>query len=115
MMRNPGFGLDSFYAKGAKGCIVELYQFRCTDESLPLRVLSRQGEVPLYALGGEAVSEPGVRPHSGPHGYLRGGPSHGLCRYHRQGEGGEQRDGQEAGDGGQREAGISVRRHGASV
>lgn len=32
MMRNPGFGLDSFYAKGAKGCIVELYQFRCTDE-----------------------------------------------------------------------------------
>ena len=32
MMRNPGFGLDSFYAKGAKGCIVELYQFGCIDE-----------------------------------------------------------------------------------
>ena len=40
MMKNPDFGLGSFYARGCiGGCIVELYQFRCTDESMLLWIL----------------------------------------------------------------------------
>lgn len=65
MMRNPGFGLDSFYAKGAKGCIVELYQFRCTDESLPLRILSGSKSMHLLGGRGETVFIQNIRADSG--------------------------------------------------
>lgn len=57
-----------------KGCIVELYQFHCTNEPLSLRLLS--GYEPMYlhartdpALSGE--TEPAL---PGPDGHLRGGP-----------------------------------------
>lgn len=47
MRRNANLRLLS---EGALGCIVELYQFHCTNESLPLRLLSGYGQMPMCAL-----------------------------------------------------------------
>lgn len=52
MRRNANLRLLS---EGALGCIVELYQFHCTNESLSLRFLSRQRTLSLYGPADQAV------------------------------------------------------------
>lgn len=61
-----------------RGCIVELYQFRCTDESLPLRVFS--GQKPVYMLrgGDQEVSVENIRTDSGQNRCSDGGAAGGY-------------------------------------
>lgn len=67
------------------GCIVELYQFRYTDESLPVRVFSGQEPVYVFRGGGQKISVKDIRTDPGQdrcrHRGAKSGYQAALCGY----------------------------------
>lgn len=61
-----------------KGCIVELYQFHCTNESLSLRLLSGHAEMPLHAERDRPLSRADQPATDRPHGYVCGSAKAGV-------------------------------------